>query len=283
MTFADTERTFACVVPAWGEKGKMPEEAYFTTNLQVIENGKKHESLLGAVGTAPFWACLRLRGSSLLCAPPPLFRDTDCRSSGTCWCNHWRARPCDAGAIRRASDQVDPADTVRQVWQPPEPPFSAGGQGQGVHGGPLSAVRLRRGRLQRRSVHRLDRQTLGQHRQQVPVHWQREQPGPEAGVHDHAPQGSERDGDLPHRRDHHECQVQTLVEAQADHQRQGARRRVGAAHLRGLADACSPAHPLCSHVSRHAPALSRMPWLDSLSRKCMCRKRTAWVPGPRWR
>ena len=31
---ADTERTFACTVPAWGEGGKMPDEATFTTNLQ---------------------------------------------------------------------------------------------------------------------------------------------------------------------------------------------------------------------------------------------------------
>jgi len=31
---ADTERTFACTVPAWGEGGKMPDEAEFTTNLQ---------------------------------------------------------------------------------------------------------------------------------------------------------------------------------------------------------------------------------------------------------
>ena len=40
MAHAETERTFACVVPAWGEGGAMPEEAYFTTNLQVFENGR---------------------------------------------------------------------------------------------------------------------------------------------------------------------------------------------------------------------------------------------------
>ena len=34
MVAADTERTFACTVPAWGEGGKMPDEAEFTTNLQ---------------------------------------------------------------------------------------------------------------------------------------------------------------------------------------------------------------------------------------------------------
>ena len=36
MVAADTERTFACTVPAWGEGGKMPEEATFTTNLQGV-------------------------------------------------------------------------------------------------------------------------------------------------------------------------------------------------------------------------------------------------------
>ena len=40
IAHADTERTFACEVPAWGEGGKMPDEAYFTTNLQVLENGR---------------------------------------------------------------------------------------------------------------------------------------------------------------------------------------------------------------------------------------------------
>jgi len=40
MTHADTERTFACVVPMWAEAGKMPEEAEFTTNLEVFENGR---------------------------------------------------------------------------------------------------------------------------------------------------------------------------------------------------------------------------------------------------
>ena len=44
LTFADTDRTFACEVPAWGEKGKMPEEAYFTTNLQVLENGNSRSN-----------------------------------------------------------------------------------------------------------------------------------------------------------------------------------------------------------------------------------------------
>ena len=40
MAAADTERTFACTVPAWGEGGKMPDEATFSTNLQVLENGR---------------------------------------------------------------------------------------------------------------------------------------------------------------------------------------------------------------------------------------------------
>jgi len=37
---ADTERTFSCVVPAWADKGKMPDEPTFTSNFEVLENGR---------------------------------------------------------------------------------------------------------------------------------------------------------------------------------------------------------------------------------------------------
>ena len=39
---ANTERTFACTVPAWGEGGKMPDEAEFTTNLQGACGAERH-------------------------------------------------------------------------------------------------------------------------------------------------------------------------------------------------------------------------------------------------
>lgn len=44
---ADTERTFSCTVPAWAEPGKMPDEAEFTTNLEVLENGRLMPAPIG--------------------------------------------------------------------------------------------------------------------------------------------------------------------------------------------------------------------------------------------
>ena len=54
---ADTERTFACTVPAWGEGGKMPDEATFTTNLQgTRQNGTRAPSM-----SLPVFVCCRAR------------------------------------------------------------------------------------------------------------------------------------------------------------------------------------------------------------------------------
>ena len=95
-TFADTERTFACVVPAWGEKGKMPEEPNFTTDFEVLENGR----------TMPAPSGGQVRASA---SNPPLHTHTHTRSRF-----FWS---CDASSWERAArEAADTCLACGHVW-----------------------------------------------------------------------------------------------------------------------------------------------------------------------